>query len=48
MEQFTRSRKVEHGSTCPSGALKTPLRVRLWTVQESPVLANQSASRLEA
>lgn len=31
-----------------SGALKTPLRVRLWTVQESPVLANQSASRLEA
>jgi lycopene cyclase CruP len=30
------------------GALKTPLRVRLWTVQESPVLANQSASRLEA
>jgi hypothetical protein len=31
-----------------SGALKTPLRVCLWTVQESPVLANQSASRLEA
>ena len=31
-----------------SGALKTPLRVRLWTVQESPVLANQSACRLEA
>jgi lycopene cyclase CruP len=30
------------------GALKTPLRVRLWTVQESPVLANQSACRLEA
>jgi hypothetical protein len=31
-----------------SGALKTPLRVCLWTVQESPFLANQSASRLEA
>jgi lycopene cyclase CruP len=31
-----------------SGALMTPLRVRLWTVHESPVLANQSASGLEA
>jgi hypothetical protein len=31
-----------------SGALKTPMRVRLWTVHESPALANQSACGLEA
>jgi putative transposase len=31
-----------------SGALKTPLRVPLWTVQESPADANQSACGLEA
>jgi hypothetical protein len=31
-----------------SGALKTPVRVRLWIVNESPALANQSASGLEA
>jgi putative transposase len=31
-----------------SGALKTPMRVRLWTVHESPTLANQSACGLEA
>ena len=31
-----------------SGALKTPVRVRLWTVNESPALANQSACGLEA
>jgi putative transposase len=31
-----------------SGALMTPLRVRLWTVHESPALANQSACGLEA
>lgn len=30
------------------GALKTPMRVRLWTVHESPALANQSACGLEA
>jgi putative transposase len=29
-----------------SGALITPLRVRIWAAQESPALANQSASRL--
>jgi hypothetical protein len=27
---------------------KTPMRVRLWTVHESPTLANQSACGLEA
>lgn len=31
-----------------SGALKTPMRIRLWVVHESPALANQSASGLEA
>ncbi len=31
-----------------SGALITPLRVRIWAVQESPTLANQSACGLEA
>jgi putative transposase len=31
-----------------SGALMTPLRVRLWIVHESPALANQSACGLEA
>ena len=31
-----------------SGALITPLRVRIWAAQESPALANQSACRLEA
>jgi putative transposase len=31
-----------------SGALITPLRVRLWSAQESPVLANQFACELEA
>ena len=31
-----------------SGALKTPMRIRLWIVHESPVYANQSASGLEA
>jgi putative transposase len=31
-----------------SGALKTPMRVRLWIVHESPALANQSACGLEA
>jgi transposase len=31
-----------------SGALKTPVRVRLWIVNESPALANQSACGLEA
>jgi putative transposase len=31
-----------------SGALITPLRIRLWVVQESPALANQSACRLGA
>lgn len=31
-----------------SGALMTPLRVRLWTVHESPALVNQSACGLEA
>ena len=31
-----------------SGALKTPMRVRLWAVHESPALANQSACGLEA
>jgi putative transposase len=29
------------------GALKTPMRVRLWTVHESPALTNQSACGLE-
>jgi IS605 OrfB family transposase len=31
-----------------SGALMTPVRVRLWIVNESPALANQSACGLEA
>ena len=31
-----------------SGALMTPLRFRLWKIQESPALANQSACGLEA